>query len=473
MHTADAWHLRGLQLAETGATEAAASCFGEALALRPDAAVLWADLGVCLHRLGRLTQAEAVLRRALRLAPGLAQGLACLGLVLAASGRTTEAVAALRGARGAAPDDPAILTNLGNLLGDAGHLAEAEATLRAALALRPVAADAHHNLAVVLAAAGRLDEAARCCRVGLHHDPAHADCRYTLGITDLLAGRLAAGWEGFAWRGRRRDAPPPRGFACPAWDGGDRGDRRLLLHAEQGLGDAIQMLRFVPAVAARGPVVLEVPPPLLRWARGLPGAAEVYAAGEATPPPFDLHCSLMDLPRLLGVTLATIPPPVAPRLGRSGWAGRVAALPGRRVGLAWAGNPRYAADARRSLPARGLDGLGDVAGISFVSLQKDAAARPGLAMQDWTAELTDLAETAALVAALDLVITVDSAVAHLAATLGRPVWLLNRFDTCWRWLRVGEDSAWYPSLRIFRQAAPGDWDGVMAAVRAALLSRAW
>ncbi len=468
MDAADHWHLRGLCAAEDDDLAQAASCLGMALGLRPEAATLWADLGACLHRLGQHAEAETVLRRALRLQPDMLAAQACLGLVLAAQGQHAAAVAALRAVLDRRPDDAAVLTNLGNLLVQTGALAAAEELLRRVVALRPDAADARHNLAVALAAAGRLEQAEACCLAAQARDPAHAEAAYTLGMIRLLDGRLAEGWPGFARRWQRRGAAPPRRFDVPAWNGGELAGRVLLLHAEQGLGDAIQMLRYLPRIAGR--VVLEVPAPLLRWARALPGAPEVALPGAARG--FALQCSLMDLPGRFATTLASIPPPVAPRIAAGPWAARLQALPGRRVGLAWAGNPHYAADARRSLPAACLGALAGVPGVSFVSLQTGATAAPPLALHDWTGALTDLAETAALVQGLDLVIAADSAVAHLAATLGRPVWLLNRFDTCWRWLRARSDSPWYPSLRIFRQSAPGDWDGVLEAVADAL-SRPW
>ncbi len=467
----DGLHLLGLLGATAGDAAAAARCIGAAAALRPAEGRYWGDLGACLYQLGRLEEAEAALRRALALAPGLASALDGLGLVLAARGDAAGAERAFRAALRYQPEAAGTHTNLGNLLRAQGRLDEAVAALRTALARRPGVPDALHNLAVALAAAGELAEAEALCRAALARDPAHADAHYTLGTTLLLGGWLREGFAGFAWRWRRRGCAPPRAFAQPAWQGEDFSGRTLLLHAEHGLGDTIQMLRFVPAIAARGRVVLEVPAPLLRLAGPL---APTVRRGDALPA-VDVQCSLMDLPGVLGIALNDIPraaPYLAPPAASvAAWRVELAALRGRRVGLAWAGNPRYPADARRSLPPSHLAALADVTGVAFVSLQKDAAAAPPLALFDRTATLHDLAETAALIANLDLVIAVDSAVAHLAGALGRPVWLLNRFDTCWRWMRGRSDSPWYPSMRIFRQARPGDWVGVMAAVRASLNAR--
>ena len=255
----------------------------------------------------------------------------------------------------------------------------------------------------------------------------------------------------------------------------------LLLHAEQGLGDSIQFCRYVPAIAAAGKVVLVVPAPLERLMVGL--GARVVRRDEPLPA-FDLQCPLASLPRLAGTRLETIPWPGPylrpdPKLAL-GWRDRLAGLPGLRVGLAWAGNPRAGdpvhtrLDGRRSIPLLQFSGLAAVQGLSFVSLQKGAAADQlkrrsgGLRILDRTAELTDLADTAAMIEALDLVISVDTAVAHLAGSLGKPVWLLNRFDGDWRWMAGRDDSPWYPTLTQFRQSGPGDWGEVLARVQTAL-----
>jgi Flp pilus assembly protein TadD len=469
----DVWHVLALLAAEAGDSEEAVESLRRALQVRPGDAGLWADLGACLHKQGRPAEAETALQAALRHDPAHARALGTLGLVLAGQGEAqAEAEACLRAALRLDPTAAGTHSNLGNLLRDQGRLAEAELHLRTALVLRPGEPDALHNLGVMLAGAGRIDEALACCHAGLAVAPEHADLRFLLGTTLLLAGRLREGWGGFAWRWRRRGHTPPRRFEAPAWDGADWGRGTLLLYAEEGLGDSIQMLRFIPALAARGRVVLEVPTPLLRLAATLGGDAMVVGHGAALPA-FERSSALMDLPRLLGVGLDEIParvPYLAADAAASGaWRRRLAALPGLRVGLVWAGNRQYLADARRSLPEAALAALAGIGGISFVSLQKPPpTAAPPLPLTDWTGELDDLADTAALIAGLDLVITVDTAVVHLAGALGVPVWLLNRFDTCWRWMLGRQDSPWYPTLRIFRQPAPGDWGGVLAAVRTAL-----
>jgi ADP-heptose:LPS heptosyltransferase len=271
-----------------------------------------------------------------------------------------------------------------------------------------------------------------------------------------------------------------RDFPQPRWLG-ERSivGKTILLYGEQGLGDTIQFSRFVPEVAARGArVVLEVQRSLVRLLEHLPGVTEVVAQGDDLPW-FDLHCPLPSLPAVLGITLETLPakPYLAAAPERAvAWLQRVRAFPSLRVGLVWAGTTSLGADARRSMELATLAPLAEVRGVTFLSLQKDrgtahilrsAAPRP----HDFTPELSDFAETAALVEALDLVISVDTSVAHLAGAMGKPVWVLLRFDADWRWLRGREDSPWYPTARLFKQAAPGDWDSVISCVAAALCER--
>ena len=470
---ADVWANLGLALLRDARPAEAEAALRAAVRLAPSAADVRGNLGACLHRLGRLDEAAEALRAALRLDLGHEPALACLGLVLEALGELDEAEACHHAALALRPDSAAHTTNLGNVLRVLGRFDEAEALLRRAVRLRPDEADSWANLAAVLAAQGRLAaaEAEACCRRALRLDPGHAEAHTTLGTVQLLAGQMPEGFAGLEWRWRRQGFVAPRAFGVPRWDGAPRGGRTLLLHAEQGLGDSIQMLRFVPALAKAGPVVLEVPATLRGLAAGLDPRVRVTTAGDALPP-VDLHCPLPSLPHVLGLTLAEIPERVpylrADPAAVSDWVARVAGLPGWRIGLAWAGNPAYAADRRRSIPPARLAPLGTVRGVSFVSLQRGAVELPDIALHDWTDELATLSDTAALMSCLDLVIAVDTAVAHLAGALWRPVWLLNRFDSDWRWLREGTLCPWYPTLLQFRQPEPGDWTTVVADVTSRL-----
>jgi len=468
----DSWHNLGLALLRLQRAAEAEAAMRRCLALLPDGVDARVNLGAALVAQGRNGAAEHVLRAALALQPDCVEALCGLA---AALGPTADAVDCIRRAMQLRPNDPDLMTRLGTLFRDIGELGTAEAMLHAVVQRRPGDADALSNHGNVLAALGQTEAALRSFEAALALAPGHADAAYMRGSTLLLAGRLEAGWAGFEQRWERRGFAPPYIYSAPRWRGAADGKAVLLLHAEQGLGDTIQMARFVPRIAARQKVVLAVQEPLVRLLRAIaPGVTVVAQGGDL--PPFDVQCPMMSLPHALEIGLADLPGEVpylgaAPRAVAS-WRARLAALPGLRVGITWAGNASYAADHRRSLPEAALVALAGVAGVSFVSLQKGAAPPAALAARDWTAELRDMADTAALIGALDLVISADTAIAHLAGAMGKTVWLLNRFDTCWRWLLGRADSPWYPSLRQFRQPAPGAWDAVLADVRAALAQRA-
>jgi hypothetical protein len=349
------------------------------------------------------------------------------------------------------------------------------------LRLDPHYLDALGNLGRVLSTVDRFEEADASYSALLQLRPDQVEAHANRAMARLRAGRLAEGWEEFEWRWKTwYMGPRARDLPRSLWNGEALGDRVILLHAEQGLGDTLQFCRYAPLVARGARVILEVQPPLHRLLSRLPGIDQVLARGQELPP-FDLQCPLMSLPRAFGTTLESIPAETpyltADPAEVDTWRERIGALPGLRVGLVWAGSQRKEepelalVDARRSIALATLAPLARVPGVSFVSLQKGPpaaqAAHPpaGMMLTDFTAELHDMAATAALIMTLDLVISVDTAVAHLAGGLGKPVWLLNRFDSCWRWLANRDDSPWYPTLRQFRQTTPGDWSSVVERVR--------
>jgi hypothetical protein len=416
---------------------------------------------------GRLERVGEVCQQILAIDPGHAESLHLMGSAALQIGRF-ELAADLVGA--AIAIDPGIATyhsSLGNALLGLDRLEEAALCHRRAIALRPDLAEAHNNLGTVLSRQRRLAEAADCFRAALARGVARPGIvRYNLAVVLLAQGDLAGGLAEYEWRRHTphgaqawRDLPQPR------WRGEPACGARLLVYAEQGLGDTLNFCRYAEMAAARGlRVILEVQEPLVRLLRRLPWVEQVVAPDDPVPP-FDLQCPMLSL-------MLAFPPVIPPaRLAWlsadpasvARWRVRLGRRKGPRVGLVWAGNPRTLADARRSLPPDRLRPLLDVPGVRFFSLQKDGPA--GLELEDHMAGMRDFADTAALVANLDLVIAVDTAVAHLAAGLGRPVWLLDRFDSCWRWFVGRRDSPWYPSLRIYRQPAAGDWDSVLAEVR--------
>lgn len=444
--------------------------------------------GLVHHQAGRIDRAEALYLQALEAQPDNADALFLLSVLQHKRGNALEAVNLLTKALAIASNHPEACYNLGVALRDLGRPAEAEASYREALRLRPDCPETHNNLGVALSDLGRPAEALACYDRVLAIRPDDVSAHFGRSRPLLLRGEYAEGWREFEWRWRGGTAEKVkvRGFAEPQWRGKDVTGKTLLLHAEQGFGDTLQFCRYASLVGATVRVILEVQSPLVRLCSSLAGVAQVVARGEPLPA-FDLHCPLMSLPLAVGTTLDTIPSEVPyltadPALV-AGWRERLTCFHGLRVGLVWAGSLRpepelIAIDRRRSITLAMMAPLGEVSGVSFISLQKgepaaqSANAGLGLALHDFTASLQDFADTAALIEALDLVISVDTSVAHLAGALGKPIWLLNRFDTCWRWLLDRDDSPWYPQLRQFRQPSPGDWNSVMRAVRDALQRRA-
>lgn len=480
----DALHLSAIIAHQRGDDARARTLAEKALKRSPRNAAYHNTLGVVLLGLGRGDAAATAFRRALALDPGHPEAHNNLGNALMGEGRAAEAEACYRRAIAARPDYAVGHNNLGGALRAQGRLTEAAAAYREALAHAPRYAGAICNLGRVLHELGHYDDALAHYERALALDPDHAESHANRGILLLLLGRLAEGWQEYEWRWRVRGfagtAPEPD---VPRWDGSPLAGRTLIIHAEQGLGSAIQFVRYVPLVAGRavedgGRVVLECPRPLLRLFRSIAsgGAVDLVAKGESLPP-CDVQAPLMSLPRILGTEAETIPACVPylrvdPALEEQ-WRRRLAASPRPRVGLVWAGNPRHENDANRSMPAAALAPLLERQGITLFSLQVGAspADRAWLnqtTVQDLAPEFGDFADTAAALGHLDLLVSVDTAAAHLAGALGRPVWLLLPFVPEWRWMLARDDSPWYPTMQLFRQSAPGDWTGLMARVAAAL-----
>ena len=386
---------------------------------------------------------------------------------------------ATRLARKAAALDPGSATaqaNLGALLMDTGDFPGARQALEASLALQPGNQQALEMLSAILRFLGNEAQSIAILDGLIAGAPERADYRFWRSLSRLQQGSYPEAWREFEarWQDELRSAWPAH--AQPLWDGAALGSRTLLLWAEQGLGDTLQFIRYARVVRARNPaarMVAAVPRDLVELVRGMPELDEVRLQGEGLPP-FDLHCPLLNLPDCCATTMATVPADV-PYLAasperRARWTARMAGEPDlMRIGLVWAGASRpeqrgtHLIDRRRSVALAQLRPLFDIPGTRFYSLQLGAPAAQiagaGLAGQlvDWTAEIADFADSAALVEQLDLVITVDTSMVHLAGALGKPVWMLSRLDACWRWLKGRDDSPWYPTLRMFRQLEPMDW----------------
>ncbi|MEJ0048312.1 MAG: tetratricopeptide repeat-containing glycosyltransferase family protein [Rhodospirillales bacterium] len=446
--------------------------YRRAVRLAPRFAPAHNNLGLALLATGQIPLAATSFIRALSLDPGSPGTQHMAGHALLRSGKPLEAMRYLREADRLAPHQAAIVTDLADAMRLSGKLRDVAPLAREAASLAPDRIEAWNNLSIALRDIAEFDEAEQASRTALRLNPENSDAHYNLALTLLVAGRLREAWPHWEYRWRGAVGVAPR-FAEPPWDGSKLDDGVLYLHAEQGLGDTIQFSRFATMAGRRAKLVLGVQPPLVRLLRTLDGVDNVVSLDDPTPE-FAAHSPLVSLPGAFATSLETIPADVPylhpPADEAAAWAARLATLPGSRVGLVWAGNPDYPFDHARSIPAAALAALGGIAGISFVSLQLGRVARPPLDLTDWTEELGDFAATAALVAGLDLVIGVDTAVIHLAGALARPVWLLNRFAGDWRWGATGSGTPWYPSLRQFRQPEPGDWGPVLAEVRAALVA---
>lgn len=476
---AEAWFNRGVLLQQRGRPEEALASYEYALAGRYDHVEAHCNRGVVLQELGRPAEAVASYDRALAARPDYAEALSNRGNALKALGCFTEALASYDRALALRPDYPEALSNRGVVLQALHRFDEALANQDRALALDPDSASALNNRAGVLQELGRFDEALASYDRALALAPDYAEAGLNRALLLLLTARFAEGWP--AYEGRRRTADwEPRRFTIPEWAGEDIAGKRLLLYAEQGFGDTIQFVRYARLAAARGAhVVLEVQPPLADLLAASGCADTVLAAG-APLPPVDLQCPLLSLPRLFATTIANIPaqiPYINPPPERiAAWAARLPS-DAPRVGLAWSGHRVNSKDHDRSIAFAQLAPLLAVPSVRFVSLHKDVRASDAEAFAgcgdiiDVRGELRDFADTAAAIANLDLVVTVDTAVAHLAGAMGKPVWILLPRVPDFRWLIDRADSPWYPSARLFRQTEAGDWDEVIARVAAALAGR--
>ena len=464
----------GVALKLQGKYAEADECFHCALVLQPKYAPAHVDLGASLKAQGRLAEAIQSYWRALEINPRSDLALTNLGNALMEQGEYTDALGCLQKAVSLNPASHFAQNNLGSALIDLNRSGEAVSYVRRALEIRPQYAQAHNNLGTALLALGRAAEAVDCFRRALQITPGLVESHWDLAFTLLLKGDFLSGWDEYEWRWQRKDHPA-RSFDMPAWQGENLAGKRLLIYAEQGAGDTIQFARYVPLLAQRGArVILECPRALVALLGTLPGVERVIAKGDRLPPA-DFQCALLSLPRWFGTTQETIPSQVpylqarsdGPRLPAFGPSPDGRSL---RVGFVWSGNPEHQNDARRSIALEVLRPWLANQEAVFHSLQPKPASGAGKPPQidDLVTDLTDLigdyADTACLVRQLDLVIAVDTSVAHLAGALGHPVWLLLPYAPDWRWLMDRHDSPWYPSMTIFRQPVAGDWSSVLRAV---------
>ena len=448
--------------------------FEEALSIDPESVDIYVDLALGLEAESRIEDAVSVYGRAVEKDPAHRIAWLNMAILMRRLDRLEDAADAAGKALDLDPDDPVVLSQLGGILVEMDRAADAEPHFRRAADVRPEDASAFNNLALALRAQGRLDEAVASCRTAIGLAPDDAEAHVHLAELLLLAGDYEEGLREFEWRRALTDVVVPGDdLDVPCWDGGDPTGRTILVIAEQGFGDTLQFCRYVPILAARGArIVLVVQEALADLCRTLDGADTVVTGG-ATLPAFDLKAPLLSLPHFLGTAFGQVPYLTAPVDRTAPWHG---AIDGH-IGIAWQGNPAGAGDRGRSVPLTRFLDLADIGGVRLVSLQKGfgqeqlATLADAVAIEDIGSRCADFADTAAVMADLDLIITTDTAVAHLAGALGRPAWVLLKHDPDWRWHLGREDSPWYPSLRLFRQPVAGDWDSVFGAIRSALVDR--
>jgi len=457
----------------------ASAALKRGISAAPDAALLHSTLGALL--IGNDEKAaEQSLRSALALNPGDIRAWVNLGVALREQRRHAEAKEALEHALALDPQNPDALKNLASTLIWGGAFTEAEQLLRRAIALRPDAAELANALGVLNSQVGRPEQAATAFRTALRLDPKFATAAYNLALALCMTGDYRQGFALYEERwGTKSFQSTSRSFHRPWWRGQGFHGKRLLLHAEQGVGDAIQMLRYLPMVTARGgPVHLEIQRPLLRLLEGNPHIARMWSRHDPPASDFDLQIPLFSLPRIFGTTLDTVPAAVpyldvpAAHIVRLG--GHLGRRTKARVALVWAGNAEHHNDHNRSLPLRAFAPLLELPGVEFVALQHGEACAQ-LAASGFQRRLRDLSplqqdflDTAAILHHVDLLVCVDTAVLHLAGALGRPVWGLIAKAQDFRWMLEREDSPWYPTLRLFRQRQHGDWAPVIERVKAEL-----
>ncbi len=469
-------HLMGLLVLEDGRADEAAAHLARAVAVSPADPARHRDLAMALRAAGRGAEAEQALQTALDLGGDDFR----VHFELAGHRHRREdpegAEAGYRRTLALSPDHIGATSGLGAVLELQGRMIEAEAMYRRVLDQGVSTPDAWFNLGNALRAQHRIDAAVDAYRQAIALDPDFAVAHVHLAFALLLAGDYDAGWAEYEWRKRVPEFPTPAGrFPRPPWDGAPVAGGTLLIHAEQGFGDTLQFARFTRAAAERGArVVVECQAALRRLMETAPAVVEAVAAGDPLPD-FDHHVPLLGLPRILGTTLDTVPAEVpylhADEAETAHWRRRLAGDRGRRLGLVWRSSARQMTSPYKSCPLSALAPLFEVPGLRFFSLQPElpAADRPlPEGVVDLGGELTDFAATAAVIGALDLVVTVDTAVAHLAGALGAPVWLLLSTASDWRWLTGRDDSPWYPTMRLLRQTREGDWSEPVARVVHAL-----
>jgi tetratricopeptide (TPR) repeat protein len=470
---AEGLHLMGIICHQEGDLVAAIDYVRRAIKAKGTVPVYHSNLGEMCRQAGRLDEAIAAGKRALELQPNLPPALNNLGIAYFDREEFTVAERYYRRALALDPNFPEAHNNLANALRQQHKFEEAIPEYTRAMELKPGYADAAANLGSVLHIRGRFEEAISSYRWALTLDPQQANAHAGVGILYLLHANFEQGWSEYEWRllmAESRHVAPPG----PAWDGSNPAGLKILVYGEQGFGDALQFCRYLPTLRERGATIsLRITAPVAGLlADNMPG---IDVSSEPGLPSYDCHCALLSLPHRFQTRLNTIPNPVAylharPEIAAK-WATRLGSGPEFKIGVVWTGNPKHINNRYRSTTAEALLPLLAIDGARFFSLQvgarhKELTERSKGAVPDLSSELPDYSETAGAIANLDLVVTVDTSVAHLAGAMGKPVWVLLSVVPDWRWMLERKDNPWYPTMRVFRQRAAEDWADVIERVSA-------
>jgi tetratricopeptide (TPR) repeat protein len=474
---AEAYNNLGFILQRKGQCDDAIQCYQRAIQLNPDLPGAHSNLGNVLKEKGQFDEAIRCYQSALQLNPDLAEAYSNLGLTFKKAGRFDEAIDYCQKAVERDPHDANMYYNLGIVFQEKGQLDEAIACYQKASQLDPRDAQVYNNLAFALQENRRPYEAIPYYQKALQLNPDYATAHWNLSLALLLTGNFREGWKEYEWRWETQYLiSSRRNFKQPLWDGSDIKGRTILLHAEQGFGDTVQFIRYAPLVAERGAhVIFECHKDLASLLQSVEGIAEVVVRGEELPE-FDVQCPLLSLPLAFHTTLQTIPVKVPYIASDTAlirkWKDKIERDGSRmKVGVVWAGNPGFRQNRYRNIPLERFSTLAQIPGVTLYSIQKGEEAKetknpPGnMNIIDYTEDIRDFSDTASLIENLDLVISIDSAVAHLAGALGKLTWTLLPFSPEWRWLLNREDSPWYPTMRLFRQPSLGNWEPVIEYVK--------
>ena len=467
---------RGLALMEQSQWEACIAAFNQAIALTPNYGDAYSNRGIALQALGRLEAAVESYDQAIRIQPLSAQAYNNRGVALKDLKRTAMAVASFDEAIAICPGFYEAHNNQGNALRELHQTQAAIASYSAAIGLKPDFAQAYSNRGIAHKELQQLDAALASYDQAIALEPDYADAYWNKGIALLLGGDFTRGWPLYEWRHKALEsAHPQRQFGQPLWLGQDSLQAKtLLLHSEQGLGDTLQFIRYAPLLAAKGArVVVELPRALMALLADMQGVSQFIEQGQALPA-YDYHCPLLSLPLAFGTTLSSIPAPAAYVRSlpskHAQWTATLGAKTGLRIGLVWSGSTGHKNDHNRSITlAELLQHLPP--GPQYISLQKElrevdqATLRANPQLRHFGPELADFTDTAALCDLMDIVISVDTSVAHLSAALGQTTWVLLPYSPDWRWLLERPDSPWYPSVRLYRQDSGMRWAGVLQRLR--------